>query len=499
MVRLVVLLSVLSAEAALSVAERTRMGSMRSGPGSRRPFGVRSQTTAVAAVVVGAALLLGGLALVLLLQRSLTSSLEASLGARLAQEVVTVSEDGPDGLASNELGPGDGVLVQVLDAGGGVVFTSAPSRTVAVSSTRPAPGQLDTSGRTLLPRPGDLALPLTVAQGVEHAGQPYVVLVSATQDAQQEAVVTTGTLLLVGVPLLMALTGLVTWWLVGRALRSVELIRTQVERIGASRLGERVPVPGSRDEIAHLASTMNAMLTRLETSQSTQRRFVADASHELRSPLATLAAALEVGQVDQSEQTWRDLMPILEAETQRMRHLVDDLLLLSKVDDRGLPVSRADVDLDDLVDQESRRLRGLGQVRVTTRAAPTRVTGDEHKLAQMIRNLADNAARAARAEVRLSVHADGEAAVITVEDDGPGIPVRDRHRVFERFVRLDESRSRQSGGSGLGLSIAHEIVRGHGGVLTVGESDLGGARLTARLPLPAGPRSADGESGQTRE
>ena len=164
---------------------------------------------------------------------------------------------------------------------------------------------------------------------------------SATQDAQQEAVVTTGTLLLVGVPLLMALTGLVTWWLVGRALRSVELIRTQVERIGASRLSERVPVPGSRDEIAHLASTMNAMLTRLETSHSTQRRFVADASHELRSPLATLAASLEVGQVDQSEQTWRDLMPILEAETGRMRHLVDDLLLLSKVDDRGMPVSRA--------------------------------------------------------------------------------------------------------------------------------------------------------------
>ena len=174
MVRLVVIPSSMSAELALSVAERTRMGSMRSGPRSRRPFGVRSQTTAVAALVVGAALLLGGLALVLLLQRSLTSSLEASLEARLAQEAGTVSEDGPDGLASNELGPGDGVLVQVLAAGGRVVFTSAPSRTAAVSSIRPAPGQLDTSGRTLLPRPGDLAQPLTVAQGVEHAGQPYV-------------------------------------------------------------------------------------------------------------------------------------------------------------------------------------------------------------------------------------------------------------------------------------------------------------------------------------
>jgi len=380
-----------------------------------------------------------------------------------------------------------------------VVFTSEASRTAAVSPIRPAPGQQASSGRTLLPRPGDLAQPLTLAQGVEHAGQPFVVMESAAQGAQQEAVATTGGLLLAGVPLLMALTGLVTWWLVGRALCSVELIRTQVERIGASRLSERVPVPGGRDEIAHLASTMNAMLTRLETSHSTQRRFVADASHELRSPLATLAASLEVGQADQSEQTWRDLMPILQAETQRMRHLVDDLLLLSKVDDRGLPVFHADVDLDDLVDQESRRLRGLGQVRVTTRATPTRVAGDEHKLAQVIRNLADNAVRAARAEVRLSVQADDGGALITVEDDGPGIPVQDRHRVFDRFVRLDESRSRESGGSGLGLSIAHEIVRAHGGELAVGDSDLGGARLTARLPLPVRSPSPDRGSGPTRE
>jgi len=493
----------MSAESALSAAERTRMDTMSTDKGSRRPLGVRRQTTAVATAVVGAALLLGGLALLLLLQRSLTSSLEAALEARLTQDVVTISEDGPAGFASNEPGPGDGILVQVLDASGAVVFTSEASRTAAVSPIRPAPGQQASSGRTLLPRPGDLAQPLTLAQGVEHAGQPFVVMESATQGAQREAVATTGGLLLAGVPLLMALTGLVTWWLVGRALCSVELIRTQVERIGASRLSERVPVPGGRDEIAHLASTMNAMLTRLETSHSTQRRFVADASHELRSPLATLAASLEVGQADQSEQTWRDLMPILQAETQRMRHLVDDLLLLSKVDDRGLPVFHADVDLDDLVDQESRRLRGLGQVRVTTRATPTRVAGDEHKLAQVIRNLADNAVRAARAEVRLSVQADDGGALITVEDDGPGIPVQDRHRVFDRFVRLDESRSRESGGSGLGLSIAHEIVRAHGGELAVGDSDLGGARLTARLPLPlplpVRSPSPDRGSGPTRE
>lgn len=459
--------------------------------------GVRRQTTAVAAIVVGAALVLGGFALVLLLQRSLTSSLEAGLTARVSQEAATVSEDGPGGLASNESDAGSGIIVQVIDGGGTVVYSSQATDKVPVSPLRPAPGQTDSSGRSLLPRIGNLAQPLTVAQGVAHAGKPYVVLASASQDTQQEAVATTGLLLLSGVPLLIMLAGGVTWWLVGRALGSVELIRAQVERIGATRLGERVPVPAGRDEIAHLASTMNDMLARLETSHSTQRRFVADASHELRSPLATLAAAIDVVKSDPSEQTWRGLNPIMEAEAARMRHLVDDLLLLSKVDDRGLPLTRADVDLDDLVNQEGQRLRGLGQVTVVTRAAPTRVSGDAHALAQLIRNLADNAARAARSQVRLSVRAEGPDAVLTVEDDGPGIAEADRERVFDRFVRLDESRSRASGGSGLGLPIAQEIVHAHGGSLTVGTSVLGGAELRAQFPavLPAWEGSAQRRSG----
>jgi len=344
----------------------------------------------------------------------------------------------------------------VLDASGGVVYSSQTSKRSPVASLRPSPGQTETAGRTRLPWPGDLAPPLTVAQGVSHAGEWYVVLASSSQGAQQEAVATTGVLLLAGVPLLTVLAGGVTWWLVGRALRSVELIRAQVEGMGSTHLGERVPVPATQDEIAHLASTMNGMLARLEAAQSAQRRFVADSSHELRSPLATLAAALEVAHGDESGRAWRDLAPILEVETGRMRDLVEDLLLLSKVDDRGLRLTRTDVDLDDLVDQEARRLRGLGHVHVACHLSPARVTGDERKLAQAVRNLTDNAERAAQMQVRLSVQRDGESALLVVEDDGPGIAMADRARVFDRFVRLDESRSRSSGGSGLGLSIAQE-------------------------------------------
>jgi len=318
---------------------------------------------------------------------------------------------------------------------------------------------------------------------VAYAGQSYVVMASSTQDAQEEAVATTGLLLLAGVPILMALAALVTWWLLGRALMSVELIRAQVERIGATRLGQRVPVPPSRDEIAHLASTMNDMLARLEASSGAQRRFVADASHELRSPLATLTASLELARQDPSGRVWQDLSPILEGEAERMRHLVDDLLLLSKVDDRGLVLVAGDIDLDDLAEREALRLRRVGQVGVTLRAAPTRVLGDEHQLAQVVRNLVDNAARAATSQVRLSVRLDAGEAVLSVEDDGPGVAVADRERIFDRFVRLDESRSRASGGAGLGLSIAREIVRGHGGVLSLGDSPLGGAAFDMRIPL----------------
>jgi signal transduction histidine kinase len=452
--------------------------------GSRRlRAGVRSQATVAAAVVVGVALVIGGLALVLLLQRSLTASLEASLRAHVAQDARMLAEDGIAGLASSDSDSDAGVLIQVLDARGLAVYSSTGAKNTPVSSLRPAPGQVQVSGQTVLPMPGDLARPLTVAQGVAHAGQSYVVTASSTQDAQEEAVATTGLLLLAGVPILMALAALVTWWLLGRALMSVELIRAQVERIGATRLGQRVPVPPSRDEIAHLASTMNDMLARLEASSGAQRRFVADASHELRSPLATLTASLELARQDPSGRVWQDLSPILEGEAERMRHLVDDLLLLSKVDDRGLVLVAGDVDLDDLAEREALRLRRVGQVGVTLRAAPTRVLGDEHQLAQVVRNLVDNAARAATSQVRLSVRLDAGEAVLSVEDDGPGVAVADRERIFDRFVRLDESRSRASGGAGLGLSIAREIVRGHGGVLSLGDSRLGGAAFDMRIPL----------------
>ncbi|MEO7061677.1 MAG: HAMP domain-containing sensor histidine kinase [Lapillicoccus sp.] len=449
--------------------------------------GVRVQATLAAAVVVAVAMLLGGVAIVAILQNSLTSTLQDSITAVVAQDATTLRGQGLSALASSEADRGaDSVLVQVIDGTGSVAYTSESTRRTPQSALRPAPGVTVVDGRTRIPFPVDLTEPLVVARGVEIKGADWVVLAASSQESQGEAVSTTGFILLVGIPLLVALAAAVTWWRVGRALGTVEQISERVERIGASaQLTERVPVPASRDEIAHLATTMNLMLQRLESSQSAQHHFVADASHELRSPLATLSASLEVASADDSGRTWRELAPVLRDETGRMTRLVNDLLLLSRTGDRSRRSVGQDVDLDDLAERECRRARHVARVPVDLTAAAVRVTGDAHELSQVLRNVIDNASRAAESRVQVAVAAEADTAIVVVADDGPGIPVGERERVFDRFVRLDESRSRTSGGSGLGLAIARQLVGAHGGTISVGTSEgLGGAEVTIRLPLP---------------
>ncbi|MFF0267230.1 sensor histidine kinase [Kribbella sp. NPDC004536] len=325
---------------------------------------------------------------------------------------------------------------------------------------------------------------LIVAQGAAYHGTTYTVVVASSVQTQRQTVRTVSKYLLIGFPLLLLVVGVAGWLMIGQALRPVERIRSRVQGIGTRDLTERVPVPETRDEIARLAVTMNEMLDRLETGQATQRAFVADASHELRSPLATLTAALEVIEADTTGKAWRELRQVMETETDRMRQLVEDLLLLAKADDTGIRMRPTDVDLDDLVEAEIKRLRNSKpELTVKGDVHPVRVTGDPARLSQVLRNLVDNAARAAHTTVMLTTAEHDGSAVITVEDDGDGIPEEDRQRVFERFVRLDTSRSRASGGSGLGLSIAREITRAHHGTITLTSSPAGGTTATVTLPI----------------
>ena len=288
---------------------------------------------------------------------------------------------------------------------------------------------------------------------------------------------------LIGLGVLMAIFALVLWLVVGRTMRSVEAIRRRAEMITAQRLNQRVPEPPTRDEIYRLARTLNDMLARLESSAKRQERFVADAAHELRTPLATLRTKLETALLRDHDEAGSQLLQELWAETVRLATLVDHLLLLARSDAGTLHASARPVDLDDVVGDVLSSTQ-TGRVALRARGVePVQVTGDVALLEQVLRNLVENAVRHAARTVDVSLSSEGGNAVLTVDDDGPGIPESQRAEVFERFVRLDHSRDRKQGGVGLGLAIVAEIVRVHSGSVEVSESPAGGARLTVRLPI----------------
>ncbi|MDQ4057787.1 MAG: HAMP domain-containing histidine kinase, partial [Actinomycetota bacterium] len=274
-----------------------------------------------------------------------------------------------------------------------------------------------------------------------------------------------------------------TWGVVGRALRWVESIRSQVAEISGSELHRRVPDPPGKDEIARLAETMNSMLARLEDDQKRSRRFVSDASHELRSPVATIRNQAEVAIAHPRRTGVEELAQGVLAEDLRLEKLVDDLLALARNDEAR---TRADVpvDLDDMVLEEAQRLRSTTTLNVNSAAVSGgRTMGDNSQLRRVVRNLADNAAQHATSAVTFSLLEQDGRVVLIVEDDGPGIPLDQRQMVFQRFTRLDAARDRERGGAGLGLAIVKETIRRHDGTVDVARSPLGGARFEIRLPI----------------
>jgi signal transduction histidine kinase len=228
------------------------------------------------------------------------------------------------------------------------------------------------------------------------------------------------------------------------------------------------------------------MLARLEEARNSQRRFVSDASHELRSPITTIRQHAEVALAHPDRITTTELADVVLAEELRIQRLVEDLLILARADEH-VPWQRAPVDLDDLAFEEAGRLRSTTSLQVDTSAVgAARVHGDVDALRRVLRNLGENAARHATTRVDITLADRGGDVVLTVGDDGPGIPEAERQRVLKRFVRLDESRSRDDGGSGLGLAIVDEVVRAHGGSISISQSPLGGARVEVTFPADNG-------------
>ena len=465
------------------MAERSRDPPSRLQEVRLRLGTVRVRTTVAAVVVVGVAMGVGAVVLIAVLRGTLTR--EVRIAAQLrGQDVATLLASDPSPVGALAVDEADELLIQVLDDQGRVVAASPNAGGLApVARLRPdesrlvraPPGGPVEAG-------GELA---AVATGADTPlGRRTVVVARSTEDAT-EATAVVGRLLAVGLPLLLAVVAVTTWIVVGRALAPVEAIRTEVDAISAAALHRRVPDPPADDEIGRLARTMNRMLARLEQAQARQRRLVSDASHELRSPVAAIRQHAEVALAHPGRTTAGELAETVLAEDLRLQRLAEDLLLLTRADEHSLALRRRPVDLDDLVFDEARRLRGAGGLRIdTTAVSAGRVDGDAAALRRMVRNLADNAARHAGGHLAFSVTERDGTVLLAVDDDGPGIPVADRERVFERFVRLDGARSRDDGGSGLGLAIVAELATVHGGTVAIASSSLGGARVEVTLPHP---------------
>lgn len=453
----------------------------------RALWGVRKRATATAVLVVAAALIIGGLTMLVLLQKSLVATAEVAARHEATDVAALISDQGlAEGRHIVEAAGDVGQYVQLLSPQGSVVFASVPAAAAApLTGLRPDAGQTLIQGVPELDSLHSDDEFLVVATGVRDKGVLYTVVVAVTTQVEANTVATVSWFVLGATPLLLALVGIAVWMLVGRSLQQVERIRGQVDTITARRLDGRVEVPPTADEIQALAQTMNSMLERLEAADLEQRRFVSDASHELRSPLATLSAGVEIAAADPSGRTWDEMKSVLAGETARMQYLVENLLTLAKANDGGLRLENTDVDLDDVLNDEIVRLRSTSRHRIVAHLEPARITGDARRLAQVVRNVLDNADRYAKSVVSIEVHNTEAQATITVDNDGPPVPAADRERIFERFVRLDESRSRERGGSGLGLAIAAAVMAAHHGSIKASEAPGGGCRFEMVFPHAA--------------
>jgi signal transduction histidine kinase len=425
------------------------------------------------------AVLVTGAGLLFVLNRSLQSSVDDAAAGRVRDIVAALDSDTAADL-DNSLLAGDQRVsaVQVIGSDGKVIrrSASAPDKPLLpVSSFGP-------SLRAGIPddlSPND---DMRMSGQTAHAATgTYTVIIGAGSESVEHTVATVALLLAIAAAIITGVAAMANFRLVKRSLRSVEAIRSQVSEISASDLSERVPVPPQNDEISALAKTMNEMLARVESGHDAQRRFVGDASHELRSPLASIISALEVAQeypeALDDELTSGTLIP----EAQRMQALVEDLLLLARADERGLALRDDEIDLDVLAEGEAIRLRRETDLDIRVHTEAATLTGDLGGIARVLRNLLDNAVWHAKSTVQIMVKRRKTVAVLSVADDGPGIPAQDKTRVFDRFVRLDSDRSRDGGGTGLGLSIVAEIVASHNGTVSIDDRPGGGTIVTVAL------------------
>lgn len=460
----------------------------RAGPLQR--LGLRARIVGVSTVLLAVALVAAGLLARTLFERSLLADLDDAARARGA-DVARLVDAGeltdPIPVAGGAGG------IQVLDADGRVQAASPGGDALAPLLEPGDLAEVRAGGAALLPgaRIG-VDDPLRVV-GVDAGTRedPVTVLVASSLAETRSSLRAVDLALIVGGPLLLLGLAALSWLVVGSALRPVASLRAGAEEItGAGVEGRRLPVPAAEDELRRLAVTLNRMLDRLEGASERQRVFVADAAHELRSPLTSVRTQLEVALRHGGAADWQETATGVLAEAERMSRLVDDLLVLARLDEGTLVGPRPrPVALEAVVaDTVGRRGATRVPLDVTAADGPLFVSGDVDALGRVVGNLVDNATRYASSAVSVDLaRADGRA-VLTVVDDGPGIPAQDRERVFERFAQVDASRA--GTGTGLGLAIVRGTVQAHGGTVRLADAEPG-LRVEVSLPLSEAVRRPD--------
>ena len=445
-----------------------------------RRLPIAARITAVAAVALALALVVVSLLVRVELRRGELNELDRTARSRMDQTVEMVAAgEMPMKLPSPRDSP---LMVQVVTREGQVVSSTQNAgdlHLIAAPSTFEIGAPLMIRSATV-----DGISARVLEQAVASPPASVVVLVAAPLVGVQSTERTLSRQLRLFGPIVLGVSTLVVWLVARRALRPVDRLRSEVDAVMPHDLSARVSAPPVDDELGRLAGTMNALLGRIEASSDRQNRFVSDASHELRSPLARVRTRLEVGLRRPHETDWPALAAAVLGENVRMEHMVRDLLFIAGSDAGSSAGPMGIVDLEDVIMQEVDNARAVARVPIdVSRVSAARITGHRDHMRRVVANLLDNAQRHARSEVSIRLAVEGPNAVLRIADDGPGIAEADRERVFERFTRLDDARTRTDGGSGLGLALVREIVAEHAGAISLEVASPQGTVAVVRLPL----------------
>jgi signal transduction histidine kinase len=456
-------------------------GERRGPAGWWRRRSLRARLTLITSA--GLALALAGAAV--LLVNALRVSITRELDDSARQGAVTVAALIDQNRLPSPVPVAPGTLtIQVLDAQGRIINVSPGADRLVPMLPLPQARAAARTGQARMLAGPPLGMPSLLRVVAVGASGHQVVIAAVSYAQVHDSLGTLGKALLIGTPLLFGLLALAIWLVTGYTLRPIAELRRGAAEVTETGLPRDLPVPPARDEVRSLAVTLNDMLSRLADAQQRQRDLVSDTAHELRSPIASIRAQLEVALDHPDGLDWAETARDVHADTLRLARLTEDLLLLARLD--GQHLRRRPTDLSAMCVSVAARYT---TARVPVRAdapAPCLVAGDPDALSRLVVNLLDNAVRHAASRVCVSVREDGGWAVLTVTDDGPGIPAEDAERAFGRFSRLDDARSRTGEeGAGLGLAIVRSTAEAHGGTVSLGDAGPG-LRAVVRLPLVPG-------------